>query len=41
MGDLKVGKTSLVTKYATGKKPMRKDSTKNASYVNKIKTIFI
>ena len=39
VGSINVGKTSLVTKYATGKKPMRKDSTKNASYVNKIKTV--
>jgi small GTP-binding protein len=39
VGSINVGKTSLVTKYATGKKPMRKDSTKTATYVNKIKTV--
>jgi len=39
VGSINVGKTSLVIKYASGKKPMRKDSTKNASYVNKIKTV--
>ena len=39
VGSIGVGKTSLVAKYATGKIPGKKESTKNASYVNKIKTI--
>ena len=39
VGSINVGKTSLVTKYATGKIPGKKESTKNASFVNKMKTI--
>ena len=39
VGSINVGKTSLVAKYATGKKPGRKESTKNASFVNKIKLV--
>ena len=36
VGSINVGKTSLVAKYATGKHPIKTESTKNASYVNKI-----
>jgi small GTP-binding protein len=39
VGSINVGKTSLVAKYATGKIPIQKESTKNASYVNKLKTV--
>ena len=39
VGSINVGKTSLVTKYATGKKLAKKSSTKNASYVSKMKKI--
>ena len=38
IGSLNVGKTSLVSKYANGKPPIKTD-TKNASFVKKIKTI--
>ena len=37
VGSMSVGKTSLVTKFATGKKLEEDKSTKNASYVSKIK----
>ena len=39
VGSINVGKTSLVAKYATGKHPIKTESTKNASYVNKIKKV--
>ena len=39
VGAINVGKTSLVTKYATGKSPGQTKTTKNASYVSKRKTI--
>ena len=39
VGSINVGKTSLVAKYATGKHPIKTESTRNASYVNKIKTV--
>ena len=39
VGAMNVGKTSLVTKYATGKSPGQTKTTKNASYVSKRKTI--
>ena len=39
VGSINVGKTSLVAKYAIGKAPIKTESTKNASYVNKIKTV--
>lgn len=39
VGSISVGKTSLVTKFATGKKPIRKESTKAASYVVKYKIV--
>ena len=39
VGSIHVGKTSLVAKYATGKHPIKTESTKNASYVNKIKKV--
>ena len=39
VGSINVGKTSLVAKYATGKIPGKKESTKNASFVNKIKKV--
>ena len=39
VGSINVGKTSLVAKYATGKNPLIKESTKNASYVNKFKKV--
>ena len=39
VGTINVGKTSLVTKYATGKNPGKTRSTKNASFVNKMKKV--
>ena len=39
LGSINVGKTSLVAKYATGKAPLKKESTKTASYVNKLKKV--
>ena len=39
VGAMNVGKTSLVTKYATGKHPGLTKTTKNASYVTKHKNI--
>ena len=39
VGSINVGKTSLVTKYATGKNHTKKGSTKNASYVSKMKKV--
>ena len=39
VGSINVGKTSLVAKYAIGKAPIKTESTKNASYVNKINTV--
>ena len=39
VGAMNVGKTSLVTKYATGKTPNQTKTTKNASYVSKLKKI--
>ena len=39
VGSMNVGKTSLVTKYATGKIPGQTKSTKNASYVSKHKKV--
>ena len=39
VGAMNVGKTSLVTKYATGKIPGQTKTTKNASYVSKYKKI--
>ena len=39
VGAMNVGKTSLVTKYATGKIPNQTKTTKNASYVSKLKKI--
>ena len=39
VGSISVGKTSLVAKYATGKRPLRRESTKNASFVSKKKMI--
>ena len=39
VGSINVGKTSLVAKYAIGKAPIKTESTKNASYVNKIKKV--
>ena len=37
VGSMSVGKTSLITKYATGKKPEESKTTKNASYISKNK----
>ena len=39
VGSISVGKTSLVAKYATGKKLLRRESTKNASFVSKKKMV--
>ena len=39
VGSINVGKTSLVTKYATGKTPGKTETTKNASYVEKMKIV--
>ena len=39
VGSISVGKTSLVTKFATGKKPLVKETTKSASYVSKQKVV--
>ena len=39
VGAMNVGKTSLVTKYITGKFPSQTKTTKNASYVSKHKKI--
>jgi len=39
VGAMNVGKTSLVTKYATGKIPGQTKTTKNASYVSKHKKV--
>ena len=39
VGSINVGKTSLVTKYATGKNPCISKSTKNASYITKKKFV--
>ena len=39
VGAMNVGKTSLVTRYATGKHPGETKTTKNASYVTKHKNI--
>ena len=39
VGAINVGKTSLVAKYATGKTPGKTKSTKNASFVNKMKKV--
>ena len=39
VGSISVGKTSLVTKYATGKHLPAPKSTQNASYVEKKKTV--
>ena len=39
VGAMNVGKTSLVTKYATGKIPGQTKTTKNASYVIKRKNV--
>ena len=39
VGSINVGKTSLVAKYAIGKTPIKTESTKNASYVNKYKKV--
>ena len=39
VGSINVGKTSLVAKYAIGKNPGKTESSKNASFVNKIKKV--
>jgi len=39
VGPMNVGKTSLVTRYVTGKIPGQTKTTKNASYVTKRKTV--
>ena len=39
VGSINVGKTSLVIKYATGKTPGKTQTTKNSSYVEKIKIV--
>lgn len=39
VGSVSVGKTSLVTRYATGKFQDKTKSTSNASFVNKIKIV--
>ena len=39
VGSINVGKTTLVAKYAIGKTSIKTESTKNASYVNKIKKV--
>ena len=39
VGSINVGKTSLVTKYSTGKNPKKVLTTKNASCVRKIKEV--
>ena len=39
VGAINVGKTSLVAKYATGKTPGKTKTTKNASFVNKMKKV--
>ena len=39
VGSINVGKTSLVAKYAIGKNPVKTESSKNASFVNKIKKV--
>ena len=39
VGSLNVGKTSLVTKYANGKIPGQSKSTRNYSYVSKLRNI--
>ena len=39
VGSISVGKTSLIAKYATGKKPIRRESTKNSSYISKKKMV--
>ena len=39
VGSINVGKTSLIAKYATGKNPLKTFTTKNASYVDKIKVV--
>ena len=39
VGSINVGKTSLVAKYGIGKTPLKKETTKNASYVNKFKRV--
>ena len=39
VGSIDVGKTTLVAKFATGIVPGKKESTKNASYVEKIKKV--
>ena len=39
VGSISVGKTSLIAKYATGKRPIRRESTKNSSYISKKKMV--
>ena len=39
VGSMNVGKTSLITRFATGKTPTQTKTTKNASYVSKTKII--
>ena len=39
LGSINVGKTSLVTKYATGKIPGKTKTTESASYVSKLRSI--
>jgi small GTP-binding protein len=39
VGSINVGKTSLVAKYATGKNPGKTQTTKTASYIEKIKIV--
>ena len=39
VGSINVGKTSLVTKYATGKHPLKTKSTQNCQYVEKRKKV--
>ena len=39
VGSINVGKTSLVTKYATGKVPCQTKSTKTASFISKNKVL--
>ena len=39
VGSMNVGKTSLVAKYATGKSPVKTETTKTASYIERIKNV--
>ena len=39
VGSINVGKTSLIAKYATGKFPINVETTKTASYVERIKIV--